>query len=162
MCVLFIVNRLRVRVVTRYPPSCFILLHTGQLIVFNQPRINNNMPEIKLKHVVSCSTEDSVSCLVTCFYFVETSCSHSCPEFCIHLVKCEPSFLSLLVIMHNRLTRQTTCWALTPTESGKQQDPGRSRHPSFCRCVFTPLHPQVLTDSGYITCCFVITDVKYS
>ena len=69
MCVLFIVNRYRVRVVTRYPPSCFIFFHTGQLIVFNLPRINN-MPEIKLKHVVSCSTEDSVSCLVTCFYLV--------------------------------------------------------------------------------------------
>lgn len=110
------------------------------------------MPEIKLKHVVSCSTEDTVSQFSS---LIMDLCSYSRFSF-KHEVKREPSFLSLVVMMQNRLTRQTTCWALTPTESGKQRDPERSKSQSFCRYASALLLPQVSACSGDIMCCFVI------
>lgn len=83
------------------------------------------MPEIKLKHVVSCSTEDSVSS-TWCIAFV---------RFVWRKLSCEAASYSRVLCYKNRRTRQTTSWALTRTESGKQPDPGRSRYQSFSRFV---------------------------
>lgn len=109
------------------------------------------MPEIKLKHVVSCSTEDTVS-------QYETFNQPFIISFA-HWVEWEPCVLSLLVMMSYRLTRRTTCWALTPIESGKQRDPVRSKHQSFCRYVSALLLPHMSACSAYVMHCFVVMDV---
>lgn len=109
------------------------------------------MPEIKLKHVVSCSTEDTVS-------QYETYNRPFVISFA-HWVEWEPCVLSRFVMMSYRLTRRTTCWALTPTESGKQRDPVRSKHRWFCRYVSALLLPQKSACSAYVMRCFVVIDV---